>query len=353
MAAATGYQQPTLTELFAQTADAVRELVEKKESLLDPLEDEDNFPDEDLYFYLGIWDELLSSSTAGDSLAYVPIGAPESYWITDQMLYNVMSVASSIPSQLRSLTDVAASAAHWMTTLTTQLEGCLRRAKVNKFEGAPQNLRDRIADLVAQLDGKMQEHKSARLDRLTNKAQEAARNAQSSAASASSAAGMTSEATLSKHYDELAEAELRRANIFRGLSIATAILAVLATTVFVIGPDINWTWATIDSNDYVKLIQRGLLLGAILGLAGYFSRQSHIHRTTANWGRALAVQLKTFNAFAAPIRSQQIADELRRTFGARVFGDHPALKGEQGAAPSVAAMEAAVDLATRLTPSGK
>lgn len=347
MAAAVGpgYEPPSLADLFEQAGVQVGSLLEQKDLLLAPLLDEDNFPIEDFELYLGLWNDLLTSSTAADSLAYVTPHAPDSFWITQPMLYNVMSAAGGMPAQLQSLTDLG-GASHWVQVMITEMDGCIRRAKVGRFDETPPNLRSRIADLVDQLDEKVQRHKGDRLDNLTDQARETLE-------SVKSAAGVAGEVKLSQHYDELARAELFQANLFRWLAIGMAVFGALATGAFVLGPELNWAWAKIGSTDYVHLMQRVLFVGAVIGVAGYLSRQAHHHRATANWARALSVQLQTFNAFIAPLRNDKLSDDLRRDFGARVFGDHPAMKGEPTVTPSAAAMEAAVGWAAKLAGNSK
>lgn len=353
MAAASGvYTPPDPRDLFSQAGQAVRRLVEMKNSLLEPLEDRDNFPVEDFAFYLQIWDDLLSSSTAADSLAHMPSEGYVSYWINPQMLYNVMSAVSSISTELQTLTDPSAAAV-WAKTLIKELEGCLRRAKVSRFSEAPENLRERIRDLVNGLDNTVEEYKRSHLENLAVTAREAAQSAVSSATSASSAAGLTGEAATSRYYDRLATDELSQANRFRMLTVATVVTGILGTAAFVLGPELNWAWTRIEPTDYVHVFQRALLIGAVAGLAGYFSRQSHHHRATANWASSLAVQLKTFSAFLAPLNNQQLADELRKDFGARVFGEHPAMKRSPKINASAESLDTTLDLITKLTANGR
>lgn len=353
MATAGSYQQPPLPETFAQAAAAVKDLLGRKDSLLEPLEDGDNFPTDDFVFYLQLWDQLLSSATAADSLTYAPTDAnASSYWISQHMLWTVISSVQSIPGLLQALTDLE-NTSLTVKNLISQMEGCIRRAKAGNLDGVPQLHKELILDLVGRLEESIQEHRRRQLDSLTIKAREAAQSAESSAASASTAAGVTGEVVLSSHYDTLATEELTRANRFRTSAIGTAIGAAAATAAFVLGPEFDWAWAKIGSTDYVHLLQRVLLIGALIGVAGYLSRQAHHHRATANWAKALSVQLKTFNAFIAPMGNQKLAEELRREFGARVFGEHPAMKGEPTVTPSAAAMDTAVGWAAKLTAGGK
>jgi hypothetical protein len=68
----------------------------------------------------------------------------------------------------------------------------------------------------------------------------------------------------------------------------------------------------------------------------------------ANWAGSLAVQLKTFESYLSPIDDDAVKNELRKSFAARVFGDHPSMKGEPSVAPTAGLGEKAVDLATKV-----
>jgi hypothetical protein len=185
------------------------------------------------------------------------------------------------------------------------------------------------------------------------KIQEQQQKAEASASAASAAAGTTGEVALSRHYESLAEDERTTAVAFRWLTSFLALVGGGITATFVLGPGVGVTWLAIGPTDYVHLIQRGLLVAGVLGLSGYFARQAHQHRSMANWAGSLAVQLKTFEAYLAPIADDDVKNELRRTFAGRVFGDHPAMKGDPAVAPSSATLDSAVDLLARFTAGGK
>ncbi|MCO4256478.1 hypothetical protein [Pseudarthrobacter cellobiosi] len=176
--------------------------------------------------------------------------------------------------------------------------------------------------------------------------------ATASATAAAKAAGITGDATMSSYYESLAETERDSADNFRRLTVTMVFAAAAVTALFIMGPTWGWGWFDIAAGDYVHLLQRAILLAGIFALAGYFARQAHQHRSLANWAGSLAVQLKTFDAFLAPIGNQDVRDDLRKTFGARVFGDHPAMKGEPSVAPTAAAMDTAVGWAAKLTAGG-
>lgn len=184
-------------------------------------------------------------------------------------------------------------------------------------------------------------------------AAEDARKAKESAAEAQKAAGITGDAALSSFYGELASDEKTSADTFRKITVIMAFLGAVATAMFVMGPSVGLAWLDIPAGDYVHLIQRAVFVAGVFGLAGYFARQAHQHRSMANWASALSVQLKTFDAYLRAIENAEVKDDLRKTFGARVFGDHPVMKGEPSVTPSAAAMDTAVGWAAKLTAGGK
>jgi hypothetical protein len=184
------------------------------------------------------------------------------------------------------------------------------------------------------------------------RARDAALRAEASAAKASAAAGVTSDIVMSAHYSKLEEQERGSANTFRWLTTFLALVAGGAALLFVMGGGAGIGWLEIESGDYVRLIQRGILVAGIYGLAGYFARQAHHHRSMANWAGSIAVQLQTFDAYLAAIDSTEVKDELRKSFAARAFGDHPPMKGEPTVTPSAAAMDTAVGWAAKLTAGG-
>jgi hypothetical protein len=177
--------------------------------------------------------------------------------------------------------------------------------------------------------------------------------AEASAAAASTAAGIAGDATMASFYSELATEERISANTFRRITVTMAFTAAGSAALFIMGPALGVGWLDIAADDYVHLFQRAVFIAGVFGLAGYFARQAHQHRSMANWSSSLAVQLKTFDAYLSAIESPEAKDELRKSFGARVFGDHPAMKGEPTVTPSAAAMDTAVGWAAKLTAGGK
>ena len=205
-----------------------------------------------------------------------------------------------------------------------------------------------VLDLVEQFQillGQVHRHE---LDRLLQEAADGVESITRKDGIADRTLGAIGDKGLASHYGELANREARDARNFRWLTVFLALVAGALALAFVVGPGIGLHWLGIERDDYVHLIQRGLLIAGVFGLAGYFAKQAHQHRSMANWAGSLAVQLKTFDAYLAPVENQEIRDDLRKSFSARVFGDHPAMKGEPTVAPTAAMGEKAMDLATRV-----
>jgi hypothetical protein len=186
------------------------------------------------------------------------------------------------------------------------------------------------------------------------RAQEAAASAEESATKASSAAGSTADQVMSAFYEKLGNDEQSTANLFRRWAIGLGSFAGAMAWVFLSGGDsLGFGWLDIAAGDYVHLIQRGLVLAAFFALATYLAKQAHQHRTMANWARSLAVQLKTFDAFVDAIDDASVRNELRQAFAARVFGDHPAVKGEPALSASSQSVTALTEVLAKVLPATK
>ncbi|MEV7458172.1 hypothetical protein [Pseudarthrobacter oxydans] len=205
------------------------------------------------------------------------------------------------------------------------------------------------------LDELEREEVSRLLDDAVINIQRNQEKAEAAASAASTAAGLTGDALMSSFYSELTKSEKSAANTFRWLTVFLLLVATGMALFFVLGhgSGIPWLDTASDGEAYATLIQRAILLAGTFGLAGYLARQAHQHRSMANWAGSMAVQLKTFDTYVAAIDSSETKDELRKAFAARVFGEHPPIKGEPPVAPSAAAMDTAVEWAAKLTAGGK
>jgi hypothetical protein len=181
------------------------------------------------------------------------------------------------------------------------------------------------------------------LDDAVDKIRSQQEKAEAGVAAISTAAGTAGGTVLFTHYDEFATAERTSASLFRRWTIGAVVVGGIAASASLVAP----------ASDYPQLIQRLIVTAAIFGLAGYFARQAHQHRSLSNWASTLAVQLKTFEAFVSPVETAEARDRIRSTFASRAFGDHPAMKGEPTVTPSAAAMDTAVGWAAKLTAGGK
>lgn len=172
----------------------------------------------------------------------------------------------------------------------------------------------------------------------------AAERTQDIATTASKAAGITGETLMYQHYDSLANIESKTARRFRFWTIVSSVFGGVTAAVFVLGPTLGWAAVNIEPGDWVHLVQRAIVTAAVFAFSAYLARQSHQHRTMANWAGSLAVQLRTFEAFLAPITSEDVRDRLRTSFAARVFGEHPVLKGEPSGTATADVAEKALEI---------
>ena len=165
----------------------------------------------------------------------------------------------------------------------------------------------------------------------------AAELAEEAADAAAESAGETAAVTLSGEFDALAATESRSGNIFRGLTIAFLLGAVVYSAVI----------AFVAKTPSVELAQKLAVTVPILLLAGYFTREASHHRRTSQWASVLGAQLRSLRAYTAALKPEQAAD-LRYDLGRRVFLTSP----ESGEA-SPGADGATLDLiAERLSPRG-
>lgn len=299
-----------------------------------------------------LWSELLSNTHVQEDYAIIPESISQPHWLTTETLNQVVVTVSDVRKSLHpdfAGKNYEGNIGRLRSLLTTVL-GLARDPARSRFEGQD------YLELVAHIDYinmALLSRENQRLARLGERAEAAVTKSEAAADSASAAAGRTGEDSMSSYYSELGEAEEASANTFRWLTVAMSLVAGGAALLFVLGPSGGLTILEIKSDDYVHLAQRGIFIAGVFGLAGYFARQAHQHRSMSNWARSLAVQLKTFDAYLFAVEGVEARDDLRRSFAARAFGDHPAMKGEPTVTPSAAAMDTAVEWAAKLTSGGK
>lgn len=292
-------------------------------------------------------DTSVLANSAGTETAWTWLDDPDTKRLT-QLLQKLADTAYE-----RSELD-----AHLLSGLRQAVAEVLRRALKNLREMTSPlatNAIPPIRDAVLKLEELEREEVSRLLDDAVVNIQRQQEKAEAAASAASSAAGLTGDAVMSSFYSELAVSERLAANTFRWLTVSLLLIGTGTTLLFVLGhgSGIPWLDTVGDENAYALLIQRGLLLAGAFGLAGYLARQAHQHRAMANWAGSMSVQLKTFDTYIAAVDSPETKDELRKAFAARVFGEHPQMKGEPAVAPSAAAMDTALEWAGKLTGGGK
>lgn len=231
--------------------------------------------------------------------------------------------------------------------LHDQIRAAVQRARGSQLAQLGYNGATQFRDEIRNIDSSLITIAiNSELTRAVTRANDAAEKAVEASDKASTAAGTAGEAALSSFYAGLARTEGDAAEKFRIWTIWTGVAAGLTAVVFLVVPEFGLL--KIESSDFVHLIQRILVSAAAFGMAGYFARQAHHHRSLANWAGALAVQLQTFEAYLAPIEDQTVRDELRKSFAQRAFGDHPAMKGEPSVTPTAAAMENTASVVAKL-----
>lgn len=310
---------------------------------------------------IDLWLEIFTSDLARAAYVGAPKGVEPSSWFDSATLLHVGSSMRSVDEFLEHPVDNVDLAITATERLTEELFRVVRRGRTADFSYLDDSLRRRLSYEIESLGDRVELAQLRQgLRQMQNRAAEAVTNAEQSATVAESAAdatktaaGLTSDVKMSSFYLKLETNERRSANTFRWLTTFLALVAGGAALLFVMGAGAGIGWLDIASGDYVRLIQRAILVAGIFGLAGYFARQAHHHRSMANWAGSIAVQLQTFDAYLAAIDSSDVKDELRKSFAARAFGDHPAMKGEPTVTPSAAAMDTAVGWAAKLTAGGK
>jgi hypothetical protein len=173
-----------------------------------------------------------------------------------------------------------------------------------------------------------------RAEELVVRTQKSASKASEAATSASEAAGTAGESVMASYFETFAKEEWESATKFRLWTIILLALGGGLAVVFLLLPAFGVEALAVDAGDFVHLAQRIVVTAAVFAIAAYLARQSHQHRTLANWAKALSVQLKTFDAFMAPLDPGEAKEALRAQFAARVFGEPPVLRGDSASGDS-------------------
>lgn len=275
---------------------------------------------------LELWAQLLSNTFVQEKYAESAANDSSAGWLSvealdhlDERLVDLRQSLSAASPQL------ANGQVHELRSILADV--LEHPAEIDLPKSVDEFLRflDRLRSLLE--NWQEQEHP----DGLVARANEAVSETEAATKVAATAAGKAGDDAMSSFYANMATTERGAANTFRWLTVFISITAGGGALALLLGSAVG---IDIPSGDYVHLIQGGIFIAAVFGLAGYFARQAHQHRSMANWAGSLAVQLQTFEAYLSPIDDTSVRNELRQAFAARVFGDHPAMKGEQNLAPS-------------------
>ena len=287
-----------------------------------------------------LWDFLLSNPAVQSTYAEAPLSEPDAHWLTPEILDAVDAEVRDARQYLNSLRALA-----FLESVIRHLMGWMEEVLKRGNALPPNDEESRRALEFAH--GGLQTLVQRRSWQVLKQVELAADSAAASATTASEAAGNAGENAMATHFDALAKEEVAAAGRFRRWTIGMMIVGGLVAGVLLLAPALGWPALAIEAGDYVHLTQRVIVTAAVFGLAGYFARQAAHHRTTANWARALAVQLKTFDAFIDPVASREVKEALRTKFAERVFGEPPAAKGDVSDLSPSPLAEKVLDLLSR------
>jgi hypothetical protein len=255
-----------------------------------------------------------------------------SKFVPEDLLDQYMSTCGRIREQITSLPQVDLNAhARELTELIVRTidavsDSRLRSGSLQDLEGERRRLIDQ-RDLEASLDA----------------ARAAAKQAQTDAGVASSAAERTKQAAgvagvnvVGADFQDFADTQGRTADWIR------ALLALLLG----LTAGVSWWLQPPDDYGLDDLAQHASVALPLLGLSAYLLREASKHRAWSNWAHAMAVQLRTVEAFITPMDNEG-QEKVRMLLARRVFGSPPDNSGaeqeqllpEQAAGGVVAAIE--------------
>lgn len=166
---------------------------------------------------------------------------------------------------------------------------------------------------------------SYRLRQGLEQARQAVVEAKAAAEAAKKAAGVASGSTLTERFKALARKHFWAATAFRILTTLGVILGIWGgLNISVAGMAGSANATTGDA------IIRVSLLAGVLGLATYFGRQAAYHRDVSTWASTIKEQLLTFDGYTEPVGNEDLRDQMRAAFAARVFGSSPESKDDAG-----------------------
>lgn len=337
---------------FHATADVLSEFESDLEGLIGRVEPDEKIDIPGLMHVVRCLTLIFDSKAAEASYALAPPKLRAQLWLTESFLKSVASQLSTARARLENLTNLDA-VNYNVAELQDQLHALLRRSELGVVDYLPKETQELLRKVIDGIVDEVEAHKRRKsLMELEGRAEAAVTKTEAAAEIAAKAAGKTGDDAMSSFYDKLATSESASADKFRKLTVGFALAGGTFALLFVLLPEGFFPAVHASTSDYARLVQKAVFIAGVFGIAGYFARQAHQHRSMANWAKTLAVQLQTFDAYLGGITDEAVADDLRKSFATRVFGDHPAMKGEPTVTPSAAAMDTAVGWAAKLTAGG-
>lgn len=164
---------------------------------------------------------------------------------------------------------------------------------------------------------------------------------------AQEATGVVGQGALSDAFDELSGEEKATAVRFRYATFALIALSLVALVVpSIISAFGISSGASPDSPG--SLIGRLAISAVIGGAAAYCARQASHHRRIHVWARSISTQLRSLNAFIAPITDDGVRNAVIDATARRMLSEPPQSgKQTENQADTTSLLQLAVDLARR------
>jgi hypothetical protein len=279
---------------------------------------------------LSVWSEFLSEEMAFID-SYDELVWTETKSVTD---HEEAVQQLAVVLQRRDSTNIELWAVYVVRTLRIYLNEVNktvseRWSKIPRGEGsldpdsAEVNLQRRTVGLLVNRIEQIE--LSHRLREANRAADKAVRVAQTAAEDARTAAGVASRSKLTTRFAALAKKHFWAATLFRVLTAAGVVGGIWAVLHIPVAEVVSGT-----DTATAEAILRVSLLAGVLGLATYFGRQAAYHRDVSTWASTIKEQLLTFDGYIDPVNDDDLRDQMRAAFAARVFGSTPDSKEEPG-----------------------
>ncbi|WP_433504876.1 hypothetical protein ACQP04_35915 [Pseudonocardia halophobica] len=245
-------------------------------------------------------------------------------------------MGSGTPSEgaiaaIRSATDLLSSA----------LSGMI---EIFRSEVLPSLPESRLSEAQIIADIASERLRTRQLVSETEAARDAAVNASTSARKA---AGATAAGSLASHFADHATEQKASADRLRiGASALLIVISIFAGVV-VFRAELT------NRADITELAKVAITL-PLAALAAYLGREASRHRRAADWSRQLEIQLRTLDAFIAPMSDQE-QNRQRVELGRRVFGASDVKEAEKDNSPALISDAATLlsSVANMMRPSAK